>query len=399
MSPLTFGQLYVWRRLDEAPLEQTMGANLVRLWRIPESVRTGDVRDALIKLTGLHEALRTSYREDVRPVQVLHERYEPVLDVQRTDDPRATASIASAQPFDLASPPWRVLLLDSGNGPDHLAFVAHHLLADRTAMAVLADDLLALLAGRTPEPSAQPREVAALQQAWGPRNDAAIEYWRSQVRTAPAELFPGSTHPLASSAPRLRLKVASRSAAGPARRLAAEQGVSVSHLLLAEVARELHERTGRTPHLMITCGNRLLPSWQRSVGSFVQFVPVRIEPGSDARAVKTALLKAMRHACHDVDAAADVRREIEAERGVRLNLEHLYNFMEGRLSGGNLMRGTSPDEDPHVGVAPARPLGPTFYLRAKVLTELSLELRVDTAALDRTRAEELLLALCERLAG
>ncbi|MDX8033834.1 condensation domain-containing protein [Lentzea sp. BCCO 10_0856] len=397
MIPLSFGQRYVWQRMQEAPIEQTLGVNLVRLWRIPDGVRQTDVRDALIKLTGLHEALRTSYREDTRPVQVLHDRYEPPLEVLRTDDPRAVAASEAAKPFDLAVPTWRALLLTSEDGVDHLALVAHHLTADRTAMAVLADDFLTVLAGRTPEPVAQPREVVAVQQAWGPRNDAAIEYWRGQVRTMPSALFPGTTHPLSSNAPRLRLKAVSREAAGPARRTAAEQGVSVSHLLLAELARDLHERTGETPHLMITSANRLLPSWQRSVGSFVQFVPVRIEPGSNARAVKGALLRAMRHGCHDVDVAAQAGHEIEAERGVRLNLEHLYNFMEGRLSGGNLMRSTPPADDLHVTSGPARPLGPTFYLRAKVLTELSLELRVDTAALDHAEAEDLLLTLCERL--
>ena len=121
-SPLTFGQLSLWRALEKLPPRRVTVANLIRCWAVPRDLGHADVEVAWSRLVERHEGLRTSYRfTGPRGIEQVIYAAEPVSLPSRpargaaADDALDVARELATGPFDhepdrIARPDLHVLL-------------------------------------------------------------------------------------------------------------------------------------------------------------------------------------------------------------------------------------------------------------------------------------------------
>ncbi|WP_432828481.1 amino acid adenylation domain-containing protein [Dactylosporangium sp. CA-092794] len=175
-------------------------------FRFTEPVDADALRAACADLAQRHDVLRTVYRSaDGEPYQVMLDGRDVAFAVRRCDPAEAGARLAAAarQPFDLAvEPPFRVTLLDLGDGGSMLLVLLHHIATDGQSVRPLVADLAAAYAaraaGRAPDWAPLPVRYAhyavwqraMLGEAGDPQSVLARDttYWRQALDGVPDEL-------------------------------------------------------------------------------------------------------------------------------------------------------------------------------------------------------------------
>lgn len=344
VAPLTFGQLSLWRSIQDLSVEKLEVANLHRSWELPGECSLADLETALSRLVERHEALRTRFRRSgSRGIEQEVWAAEPVrlkvLEASEDSEQKAAevAQSLTAQPFDLETEfLWRAVALCQGGKPRYLCFSIHHMAADRVSLALLYDDLSTILAGGSFEaPAATPRAVAMSQQseAWAVRGAAAVEYWRKTLAAAPPPLPPAGPHAAMFSG-----TLHSAPALDAAKTFADRLGISLHSFFLAVLCETLAEHTGERRLLIgLMAGNRNDPASRTLVASQNQLVPylAEVDGKSDfdsfARQVHWKTLLAYRHGSFDVDAVEPLGEKYR-RYGNGDGFDYIFNFAQSPVA-------------------------------------------------------------------
>jgi len=204
--PLSFAQQRLWF------IEQLQPGT--PLYNVPSAVRlTGrlDLRclqDTLDEVVRRHEVFRTVFGVfEGQPAQVTFPDGCVTLALIDIDSVPASATeilvrqlidAEAASPFDLAQGPLLRATLLRLNADEHvLLFTMHHIISDGWSMGLLVNEVATLyeafLKGEPsplPELAIQYSDYAVWQREWlqGEVLERQVEYWRSQLAGAPAEL-------------------------------------------------------------------------------------------------------------------------------------------------------------------------------------------------------------------
>ncbi len=202
--PASFGQQRLWllHRLEPESTAYTIPF----LIRLSGPLAVGALADALSKLIGRHEVLRTTFFEELGEV---FQRVAPaeavrldVIDVSKEPDSelaaRELASGVLAERFSLAEGPLLRASLARLDEDEHLLILAlHHSVADGWSMGVLKRDLAELYnAGIERRPAVLPElpvqygDFAVWQRETlqGSRLDGQLAHWRRALEGAPSLL-------------------------------------------------------------------------------------------------------------------------------------------------------------------------------------------------------------------
>lgn len=277
----------------------------VRAGRIdPDQLRRG-----IGALTARHEILRTALVErDGRLWQRIGERWTPPLERADFAELRAEEQEAAwrawarrivRRPFDLGS--GRLLrpgLADLGPAGQILLLSVHHTVCDGYSVAVLLDDLDALLgtkdaAGAAAEEAPRYRDFVQGQEQWsaGLEGRLSLDFWAERLRGAPSRL--AFEPPAAAGGSDTVAVPLSAGLTERIRGLRREHGVSWFMVAAATLAALLHRWTGQDD---VTFGcevaNRDDESFAAVVGPCTNSVVLRSRCGADA--TRDALLDSMR---------------------------------------------------------------------------------------------------------
>jgi hypothetical protein len=262
-APLTWGQRHVLRTVDTAVPH-------VRVVPVPD-VPVPRAADALARLLGRHEALRT--RLSGADEQRVHDTGALPVELVRCAPGESMFAAEQARdrlttPFDLrADWPLRVALVLTGDSVRHAVLVCSPFAVDHDGAELVAKDLGLLLRGALPvRTAAQPVDDALLQRSeTGARmTGRAIRFWTEEMRRlAPVRVIePGG-----------RCAATLRSAAmgTAAHAIAGRHGVSASTVYLAATAGLVGALTGeRVAGLRTVVSNRFYPDRRDVVAAVAQ---------------------------------------------------------------------------------------------------------------------------------
>ncbi|MFC5286561.1 condensation domain-containing protein [Actinokineospora guangxiensis] len=379
-GPMNFGQLSVWRDVEEFPAEKAYQANMVRVVPL-DGVATATVRAVVERLRARHAALRTVYdfadpaapRQHVRPADSAGLVFREVGPRDGEDAEAAAARIADEmehESFDLTTDESlrTAIVVVDGEGT-HGVFALHHIAADMWSLDLLRGEVDALLRGDEPAGDApSPLDLALAQHSerWAPRREAAARHLREAFTAAAQAAVPGIALAEAATA---RANLRSRVAGPTAEAKAAALGISVPSLVLAAYCREAHRISG-AEHVLINTmtTNRLHPGTATLVSSLNQWARVISHRGADdftamAASLHWSSMRSFRYGCYDVDTEARIRAEVEAGTGP-IHPEFHFNFVDSPAPA------DPPDADDElsetkVSALPATYVGgPGFYLVA-----------------------------------
>ena len=290
--PATFPASPAQRRMYAvcALQNDTTAYNLAIAYRITGHLDVERLRSIFRQLVERHDQLRTSFHlEGGTLVQRVHPEIPDVLSVVEMTQAQAQARlVAEPRPFDLASAPLlRVEVLSVAGRAQYLLIDMHHIIGDQRSLAVLSDDIAEALQGRTlPEPPTRYRqyvaELADLEAngRFDADTDFFVELLRDDLpklelptdRTAPEEsTFDGDRHSFVCSADR-------RAVTG----LARDCGVTPYMVFLSALTRLLSLHSGQREFVLGTAvSGRFVPGTDRTVGMFVNTLPMRVRDRSD----------------------------------------------------------------------------------------------------------------------
>jgi amino acid adenylation domain-containing protein len=206
MSPLSYTQQRLWfigQLEPDSPLY-----NVSSMYRMRGRLDVPALERTLNEIVRRHESLRTTFRNvDGHPVAVVAPAViislspAPVAgsdEQQREEDLRRLSHAEASTPFDLATGPLIRARLLRLNDDDHaLLIVVHHIVGDGWSGSLIAGELAALYdafsQGRPsplPELAIQYSDFAVWQRQWmqGEVRDRQLNYWRGQLKDAPAVL-------------------------------------------------------------------------------------------------------------------------------------------------------------------------------------------------------------------
>ncbi len=396
--PLTFGQLSVWRDIENLPRDQWYMPNNSWAVSLPDGVALSRVRRAVRTLAERHESLRTTFsiRPGSKPVGILHQIDSAAvgLDVKQVapHDVGAVKDSLARMPFDLRSQfCWRMCVTTCDRRPRFLVAVLNHMIADATAHAVLRAELAALLQdrplGAAPSLVALTTEQHSAQ--WARRNEASLAYWR-RILADPGSRPPQG--PAADGGPFAVASLHSAAACVAARTLADGLGISTAAVILAAYYGAIFRATGASrARVRIMSGNRFDPRWRELVTSMNQWIPLVVTrpdhqdfPGFASQVARASMF-ASRHGIYDVDEAADLCRQLLG-RPDALDLDYSFNVVPAPPPAGS-----AQDEDAGiVWGAPFSSAGARFYLKVFEQEALTFTLRVPGHSRHRDGAEGLL---------
>jgi condensation domain-containing protein len=279
-GPITWGQCAMWQAMRWLG-EESHFFNLQRVIPVPPGRSAGDVAGAMRALVERHHALRTrfpGYGTD--PVQDVAEHGTMRLAVHAAtaqDAERIAAGLSrelAGRAFHQDEDEWPVragLVLADGH-PAHLVLAFSHLIVDGASLAMLMADLASLLGGELPvppEPGWNPLSLAGYEQsaAGRARHDAAMRYWRTELRDPPLTIFDVPVQPHG-PARFCELRMVSRAVAAAAKRVASASQCTTSAVVLAAYTAILAHYTGhsRIP-LQVISSNRWRPQTARTIAT------------------------------------------------------------------------------------------------------------------------------------
>ncbi|MFE6067746.1 DUF6271 family protein [Streptomyces sp. NPDC056525] len=427
-GPVTMGQANMIRCMLRDEPEHI---NIHDVWPVPEGTRTESAIEALRSLAMRHEALRTTFphasgsapREQV--VSAEGTFAVTVLDHEDLpDDPagyaESLARLARAERFRLDRDfPLRVSLVARSGAPVFVAMAASHAVTDVSALAVLKEEWLSLLAGETLPPPASLTPLGLAVEEASPaglrKSEASLRYWERIIRTGPQAMFaePGAEGTEVRT-PQLTLR--SRRAAR-ALALVAERtgGMPSTVLLTAWCALVAHRTDQHACVAAVPTSNRYHPRLARSVNTLSQDALLSLDvrvPTFDALLKKAwgAALNAYRHSQFDAVALWEMIGRTTHERGSRFARDVVFNDVSTLPSTvATVTSATGEDAaaataDAATGLDLELSWGPDQVLPTRVLTFvhateplLHLSTWVDPALFKRDEAEAFLIGLVRLL--
>ncbi|MFF0473659.1 condensation domain-containing protein [Streptomyces sp. NPDC004284] len=413
-GPVTMGQANMIRCMLRDEPEHI---NIHAVWPVPEGTTTESAIDALRALVVRHEALRTTFPhapgEAPREQVVASEGEFTVTVLDHEELPAEPARYADSvarrdrvgrfrldRDFGL-----RVSLVAVGGAPVFVALAASHAVTDISALSVLEEDWLDLLAGRTlPAVTAfTPLDLAAEEAtpAGLRKAGASLRHWERIVRTGPQAMFaePGA---VGTEVEAEQLTLRSLRGARALARAAERTGGLPSTVLLTAWCALIAHRTGQSSCVAaVPTSNRFLPRLARSVNTVSQDALLSLDvrvPSFDAllRTAWGAALDAYRHSRFDAVRLWEMIDAVTYERGSRFARDVVFNDVS-TLPGGP----PAGDADgPELDVV----RGPAQVLPTRVLTfvhetapVLRLGLWVDPALFAPDEAEGFLTGLVRLL--
>jgi hypothetical protein len=331
VGPLTRGQanlLQVLRSGTSICLDAVLAT--------PAGPNLAQVVEAVRQVLARHESLRTRYRLDDDPVQVLDGSGELPLTVHEVEEP-ATGPVLEQvlrshwdRPFHnfATEYPVRVAAVACDGAVSHLVVAVSHVAADLTALHIVMSDLeKALLGGSAPPPGPQPLDLIAVERspAMRRRLQNSLQYWERQLLAAPHSLFP-VRHPEADRPYHLGLLTRSYRAAGAIHRAAERARVSRSAVILAALAGLVGHYTGQpTCPVVLPVSNRFLPELRDHVGQLASdsfmLTDIGAAAGFDdlARRVSRDAVRACWHGWFDAPGLWALFDDVMLRRGIRSN--------------------------------------------------------------------------------
>lgn len=282
----------------------TSGAQITRILAVRgDPPPPGRWQAAWAGVVARHPALRSSFAETAdgavrcRTVAVedISSEIGFSLDIcDRADAVAARIAARADQTFDLTRPPLARagLVRVEGEGSETLVwFTLHHAVADGLSARIVQDDLYALAQGHRLSPAADGAVQAARAERLAHSSGRAgrdAAYWRDRLGAAAqdggeafAEIPADRRRPAipgGESAPPLVERLDS-SVVAALTRLARTRRVGLHALLLALLAAEAGRRTGRSTLLLGTAIETRPPGAERSVGYFVNLMPLLLPVG------------------------------------------------------------------------------------------------------------------------
>uniref|UniRef100_A0AAU2W3Z1 Condensation domain-containing protein n=1 Tax=Streptomyces sp. NBC_00008 TaxID=2903610 RepID=A0AAU2W3Z1_9ACTN len=339
------------------------------------------VMGALARLLERHESLRTCLRDrEDGPQQYVTRSGALALFVheitQKADDEAVRHLVADlARPaFTPTELPLRAAVLRRDGVPTTLVLVVSHLAVDGWSMALVREEVRALLAGVEPPPLAQqPTDRAryeASPEARG-REQAALAHWNSTVLNLPRVWLEGL--PRSPAADDLVCsKIDSHAVATAAAHLAARYKVTPSMVVQAGIALALGLDRGETDiGVRLIVATRYTAETARFVGPLNQNALLRIALRDEGLAdfftrVRVAALQALSASEYDPVTLEDLVGAVSARRGFRGDGYCFINDVTGYLApdtpaphyGRTLTAPTSITDVP----PPADPKGANLFL-------------------------------------
>ncbi|MET9696751.1 condensation domain-containing protein [Streptomyces sp. NPDC006529] len=422
-GPVTMGQANMIRcilRDDPAHI------NIHDVWPVPAGTELTAAIDALRTLVVRHEALRTTFpgatgsppapgdapaEQLVAPegqfeVTVLDHEELPSEPARYAE---ALARQARAERYALDRDfPLRISVVAERGAPGSVALVSSHAVADGSALAVLREEWLALLAGEPlpPVTAFTPLDLAAEEAApAGLRKSAAsLRYWEQILRTGPQAMFaePGATGTEV-RIPQLTLR-SERGARALARVVERTGSLPSTVLLTAWCTLVAHRAGQRTCVAAVPTSNRFLPRLARSVNTVSQDALLALDvgvPSFDAllRTAWGAALNAYRHSRFDSVRLWEMIGRVTFERGSHFARDVVFNDVSTLLSTANVPADENgSDPGPELSWGPVQVL-PTRVLAFAYRTDpvLHIGMWADPALFPRAEAEGFLTGLVRLL--
>lgn len=415
-GPLTMGQANMIRCILRDDPEQI---NIHAAWNVPAGTSIEAAIDALRTLVIRHEALRTTFPHapgaapSEQLVSAEGEFTVSVLDhAELPGDPAEYADTVARRFRDVRFRldrdfPLRAGLVCREGAPVFVALASSHAVTDGSALAVLRDEWLGLLAGGTLPPLTALTPLGLASEEASPagvrKSEASLRYWERIIRTGPQAMFaePGAS---GTEGPVPRLTLRSRRGALALARVAERTGGLPSTVLLTAWCALVAHRAGQTSCVAaVPTSNRFLPRLARSVNTVSQDALLSLDmgvPSFDALLGKAwgAALNAYRHSQFDALRLWDMIGRVTSERGSHFARDVVFNDVSALPSssaGGALEAG---DPEPELSWGPDQSL-PTRLLAFVHRTAPLLEIRMwaDPGLFTRQEAEGFLTGLVRLL--
>ncbi|WP_407698168.1 condensation domain-containing protein, partial [Streptomyces jumonjinensis] len=416
-GPATMGQTNMIRCiLRDDPVQ----INIHDVWPVPAGTRLESAVDALRALVVRHEALRTVFphasgtapceqmvsAEGEFTVTVLDHEHLPREPARYAE---SVARQARADRFLLDREfPLRISLVALAGAPVHVALAASHAATDGSALAVLREEWLLLLAGEPLPPltALAPLDLAAEEAAPAGlrKSEASLRYWERIIRTGPQAMFaePGATGTDV-RVPQLTLR--SRRGARALALVAERTGSLPSTVLLTAWCALIAHRTDQTACVAaVPTSNRYTPRLARSVNTVSQDALLSLDvqvPSFDALLSKAwgAALNAYRHSQFDSLSLWEMIGRTTVERGSHFARDIVFNdvsTLPATLATATAQDAAGPEPELCWGqeqVLPTRVL--TFVYQTAPMLHLSIW--ADPALFTRDEAEGFLTGLVQLL--
>lgn len=337
--PLLWGQLNIWRPLQEMP-EISSDLNIRRTVEPSEPVPLPVAIRAIRALIERHQALRTRFwTVGGQPCQEI--ACTGTYLVQRTKLATTDSSPVqdavgqlAATGFDLEREwPMRIVLGCVDDQVHAVGLVASHVGVDGWAADTVAQELESLLRGVELPPVAwTPIEQARWESSErGRRRERrALEFWRQGLEAAPSSLF-GPASEQAGPFPVRRWLISSAALAAAVQTLATRTETSTSTVLLAAASLALHTLAqSDTVALKLISSNRYA-SEQRSLTApiaqdgLLLFTPSAADVQGTVRALHRPAMTSYMHATYSRDRLANVVSKVEGERGHPIDTSAYFN--------------------------------------------------------------------------
>jgi hypothetical protein len=279
-GPITWGQCAMWQAMKWLGGESHF-FNLQRVMPVPPGVSVDDVAVAMRALVERHHALRTRFPGyDTDPVQEVaaHGTMKLVVhEAAAQDAERIAAGLSrelAGRAFHQSEDEWpvRAGLVLAGGRPAHLVLVFSHLIVDGASLAMVMADLADLLGGESPappEPAWNPLSLAEYEHsaAGQAMHDAAMRYWRTELRDPPLTIFDVPVQPQ-EPVRFCELRMESAAVAAAAKRIASASQCTTSAVVLAAYTAILAHYTGhsRIP-IQVISANRWRPQTAATIAT------------------------------------------------------------------------------------------------------------------------------------
>jgi amino acid adenylation domain-containing protein len=294
-SPLSAAQQRLWFQWQLRP----GGAeyNVPMAYRLRGVVEADVLRWAVNELVARHDILRARFPAPTGAPELHLEspgdvpwHFEDLRDVPEVD--RAVQK-AAARPFDLATGPvLRTHLFQVGADEYIFLLVIHHIVVDGWSLGLIAPELAELyrarvngLAPALPAPAPRYADYIAAERE-SPGQASAMDYWRGQLAGA-SEQLRMPMNPQNSGLPSYRGGVNTFTLPGEVRdlvlALSRRHRTSRFVVLLAAYAALLFRLTGSSDVIVgVPVSGRAGPGTQRTVGLFVNTLPIRVRVDPDS---------------------------------------------------------------------------------------------------------------------
>ncbi|MFC4038537.1 condensation domain-containing protein [Dactylosporangium siamense] len=333
VDDLAWGQQEIWL----AMVRQRSWIPIGGPSRLKPGTTLDDIVDDLRYTLGRYQSMRTRLRFDAdgRVRQEVSAGGEFTIEVYDAPDDAETFASAlfdwyrSGDLDHVKDWPVRVGVVRRHGELTHQVTVATHLVTDALGGAIMMDEVTrresAPVAGLQPLEQARRQRSPAGQR----QNEAALRYWRRQLRTVPARTVPASTDPCE---PRYREGLLHSPAMHLALRIIVERhGVDPAAALLAVFAVAAARVFGVEPVVIRPIvGNRFWPGLADVVSPVNQaglcVVDVAGAPFPEVLdRVRRAVMSTYKYASFDPLRLAEVVADVERERGEPIDLSVLFN--------------------------------------------------------------------------